>query len=359
MYIMSSNKNLIADAKSVHVMCPSEKAEKDVVLLAHGEGGRLMRRLLRERIVPILGTSSREDATRFPIGVGEIAVTTDSYVVTPLFFPGGDIGSLAVHGTINDLAVAGAEALCITLSLIIEEGLSFETLDRILQSVANAARECGVSVVAGDTKVVPRGAADKLFINTTGVGRFRNGTRLNCESIREGDILLVSGPIGHHGVAILASRENLCLTPEPRSDCAALHQACAVLQDALGGNLRAMRDATRGGVSAVLYEWSEASNKTMKIDESEIPISPEVQGVCELLGLDPLYVANEGTFVAAIAPTSVDLAIEVLRSLRVSKSAKAIGCVLRKQSSPVVIERMLGLLQPVDEPSGAPLPRIC
>jgi hydrogenase expression/formation protein HypE len=328
-------------------------------MLAHGEGGRLMRKLLKERILPILGGPANEDAASFTTRAEELAITTDSYVVSPLFFPGGDIGSLAVYGTINDLAVAGAEALCITLGLILEEGLPLEILDRVLQSVADSARECGVSVVAGDTKVVPRGAADKLFINTTGVGRYRFANRLSSDSIQEGDVLLVSGPIGQHGVAVLAARENLDMSPAPRSDCAALHHACAALQGAIGSDLRAMRDATRGGVSAVLHEWADASHKTMKLVQSKIPVSAEVQGVCELLGLDPLYVANEGTFVVAVAPTVADKAIDALRSLHVSKSAKAIGSVMSKQSSPVVIERMLGVLQPVDEPSGAPLPRIC
>ncbi|MEQ1829509.1 MAG: hydrogenase expression/formation protein HypE [Pirellula sp.] len=356
---MNPSKSLVDEAKPQGLSCPSTVAGTDCVLLAHGEGGRLMRKLLRQRIAPILGTTAVEDAASFSTGAEELAITTDSYVVSPLFFPGGDIGSLAVYGTINDLAVAGAEALCLTLSLIMEEGLSLEILDRVLHSVADAARECGVSVVAGDTKVVPRGAADKLFINTTGVGRYRSLTRLRCDSIQAGDVLLVSGPIGQHGVAVLACRERLELNPEPRSDCAPLHHACAALQSALGSALRTMRDATRGGVSAVLHEWAEASNKTMKLDGSKIPVSVEVQGVCELLGLDPLYVANEGTFLAAVAPTAADMAIEVLRSLAVSKSAKTIGRVLAKQSSPVVIERMLGVLQPVDEPSGAPLPRIC
>ena len=346
-------------AKPLSVICPSQMNGSQCILLAHGEGGRLMRKLLREHIMPILGGSAMEDAASFTTGAEELAITTDSYVVSPLFFPGGDIGSLAVYGTINDLAVAGAEALCITLSLILEEGLALEVLDRVLQSVAGVARECGVSVVAGDTKVVPRGAADKLFINTTGVGRYRFEKRLSSASIQEGDILLVSGPVGQHGVAVLAARESLDMSPAPRSDCAALHHACAALHGALGSDLRAMRDATRGGISAVLHEWADASNKTMKLDESKIPVSDVVRGVCELLGLDPLYVANEGTFVAAVAPTAAAKAIDVLRSLHVSKSAKAIGCIMSKQSSPVVIERMLGVLQPVDEPSGAPLPRIC
>jgi hydrogenase expression/formation protein HypE len=357
---MTNTNNSHPDSgNALYGACPSETAAKNVVLLAHGEGGRLMRKLLRERIIPILGVSSNEDAAHLSTGTSELAITTDSFVVTPLFFPGGDIGSVAVYGSVNDLAVAGAEPLGITLGLIIEEGLPFAVLDRILQSVANAARACGVIVLAGDTKVVPRGAADKIFINTTGVGRFRTPRRLSCESIQVGDALLVSGPIGNHGVAVLAARENLSLTPEPRSDSAPLHLACAALHDALGTDLRAMRDATRGGVSAVLHEWSEVSAKTMMIDESKIPVSAVTRGVCELLGLDPLYVANEGTFVAVVAPASIDLALNVLHSQGVSELACHIGHVLIRQSSPVVIERMLGRLQTVDEPSGSPLPRIC
>jgi hydrogenase expression/formation protein HypE len=344
---------------SPNIACPSGSSEADCVLLAHGEGGRLMRKLLRDRILPILGAPAVEDAASFLGAPGKLAITTDSYVVSPLFFPGGDIGSMAVYGTVNDLAVSGAETICLTLSLILEEGLSLNILDRVLHSIALAAKECGVPIVAGDTKVVPRGAADKLFINTTGVGRYRSKSRLSCTSIQEGDVLIVSGPIGQHGIAVLASRENLGLNPEPRSDSATLQLSCSALQDALGCDLRTMRDATRGGVSAVLHEWAEASNKTMKLDECKIPVASDVQAVCELLGLDPLYVANEGTFVAAVAPTAVDQAMKTLRSQPVSAAAQVIGHVLQKQFSPVVVERMLGVLQPIDEPSGAPLPRIC
>jgi hydrogenase expression/formation protein HypE len=339
--------------------CPTERANGDCILLAHGEGGRLMRQLLRERIVPILGTSTVEDAGRIPTDAGELAITTDGFVVSPLFFPGGDIGSLAVFGTVNDLAVAGADPLCITLGLIIEEGLPLDQLDRILSSIAAAAKECEVRVVAGDTKVVPRGAADKLFINTAGVGRYRDVSRLSCQRIQVGDVLIVSGPIGQHGIAVLAARENLNLHPEPQSDSASLRMACAALHNELGHDLRAMRDATRGGVSAVLHEWAEASSTTLKLDENKLPVTATTRGVCELLGLDPLYVANEGTFVAAVKPAAQKRALEVLRSLSVSAQAQVIGTVIAKRSSPVVIERMLGSLQPVDEPTGAPLPRIC
>lgn len=356
---MTHNDHHHFPAGHVASSCPTERLNSDCILLAHGEGGRLMRQLLRDRITPILGTTTTEDAVRIAVDARELALTTDSFVVSPLFFPGGDIGSLAVYGTVNDLSVAGADPICLTLGLIIEEGLPLKQLDRILMSIAAAAQSCRVSVVAGDTKVVPRGAADQLFINTTGVGRFRAASRLSCESIQADDVLIVSGPIGQHGIAILAAREKLNLHPEPRSDSASLHMACAELHRELGADLRAMRDATRGGLSAVLHEWSDASGMTMKLDESKLPVDSTTRGVCELLGLDPLYVANEGTFVAAVKPAALNRALQVLRSFPVSAKAQAIGTVIAKLRSPVVIERLLGSLQPVDEPAGAPLPRIC
>ena len=318
-----------------------------------------MRQLLRERIVPILGVNTLSDAAICGPVAGAVVVTTDSFVVTPLFFPGGDIGSLAVCGTVNDLAVAGADPQWLTLSLIIEEGLPLALLERVVCSVAEAARLCDVQIVAGDTKVVPRGAADQLFINTSGVGVKRHSAELSSAALRPSDVLLVSGPIGQHGIAVLVAREQLALTPLPVSDCAPLHIACATLQDELGEDLRAMRDATRGGVSAVLHEWSEASGMTMKLNESLLPVSSEVRGACELLGLDALYVANEGTFVAAVAPHAVARAIAALHSVPVSSQACVIGEVIERGNSAVVVERLFGRLHPVDEPSGSPLPRIC
>lgn len=318
-----------------------------------------MRKLLQERIVPILGGSTLSDAADCGPVDGCVVVSTDSFVVAPLFFPGGDIGSLAVCGTVNDLAVSGAKPLWLTLSLIIEEGLPLTLLERVVRSVAETAGQCDVQVIAGDTKVVPRGAADQLFINTTGIGVKRLSNELSCTALRPGDVLLVSGPIGQHGIAVLVAREQLSLTPMPVSDCAPLHVACTALQDELGVDLRAMRDATRGGVSAVLHEWSEASGTTMKLTESLLPISPAVRGACELLGLDALYVANEGTFVAAVAPHAVDRAIAALHAVQVSSQATVIGEVIERSNSAVVIERLFGRLHPVDEPSGAPLPRIC
>jgi hydrogenase expression/formation protein HypE len=289
---------------------------------------------------------------------GELAFTTDSFVVSPLFFPGGDIGTLAVYGTINDLAVAGARPRWISLSLILEEGLSMRILDRVLASVANAARECGVTVVTGDTKVVPRGAVDKLFINTSGIGEFVLARYTGPESLRPDDELLVSGPIGRHGVAIMAAREQLDFQPCPESDCAPLVSAVDALRQAKIP-VKAMRDATRGGVAAVLYEWAAACDATMAVEEQRLPITGEVRGICELLGLDPLHVANEGTMVVAVPSGCAEAAIQAMHSVNVSSKAAIIGRVQPKVLSPVLVQRGLGRFRPLDEPVGAPLPRIC
>lgn len=332
------------------------------ITLAHGEGGRLMRELLRDRILPRFSAGERgvpEDAVRLPPVAGDLALTTDSYVVSPLFFPGGDIGSLAVTGTVNDLVVSGAKPFYLTLSLIIEEGLPIPVLDKILESVATTARRIGVDVVAGDTKVVPRGVADGLFVNTTGVGMLPARDPVGGVTIVAGDELVVTGPIGRHGIAILCAREELQLEPPPRSDCGSLLAAANRLRDALGNRLRAMRDATRGGVAAVLHEWSEACGLTLSIRESDLPVSGDVRGACELLGLDPLHVANEGTMLVAVAKGAGRQAVELLRDLPGCEQASLIGKVTSRQSSPVTVERMLGILQPLDEPLGAPLPRIC
>lgn len=344
----------------VQLNCPVAVSDGECVSLAHGEGGRLMRKLLREHVTTRLGMPQVwDDAAALKLSSLDIAVTTDSFVVSPLFFPGGDIGSLSVYGTVNDLAVSGARPIALTLAMILEEGLPIADLVRIVDSVYGAALRCGVSIVAGDTKVVPCGAADKVFLNTTGFGVMRPGPRLCLANIRTGDRIIVSGPIGRHGIAVMASRENLGLTPAPTSDSAPLHEACQALHAALGADLRSMRDATRGGVSAVLHEWSEATATSIKLIEANLPVSPDVRGACELLGLDPLYVANEGTFVAAVARDSAPRALAVLQSLEVTSGARLIGEVIPQLGAPVVIERLLGSLHPVDEPAGAPLPRIC
>jgi len=332
------------------------------VTLVHGEGGRLMRRLIRERILPRFdGRALNElgDAARLESVEGRLAVTTDSFVVSPLFFPGGDIGSLAVHGTVNDLAVAGARPLWLTLSLILEEGLPLSVLEAVLESVAQAARETNVAVVTGDTKVVPRGAADGLFLNTTGIGQLIDPVPPGPTALGEGDELLVTGPVGRHGIAVLSARESFGFEPPPRSDSAPLVRVAETLRAALGPRVRAMRDATRGGVAAVLHEWAEASGHSLRVVERDVPVSADVRGACELLGLDPLHVANEGTMVVAVEPGAGDAAVAALQGIPESCGSARIGRVTRRGLAPVTVERMLGPEQILDDPAGAPLPRIC
>lgn len=341
--------------------CPAPRdGFDDRVLLAHGEGGAAMRRLIAERILPrLMGTDAvLDDAVVLPPIDGQPVLTTDAFVVSPLFFPGGDIGSLCVFGTVNDLVVRGAEPLWLTLTLILEEGLPLTVLDRVLDSIANSARRCGVSVVAGDTKVVPRGAADGLFITTTGLGRLCQLSPAGPSTLQSGDRLIVTGPIGRHGIAVLSAREQLGFDPPPQSDCAPLIDAVrSVLTQGL--RPRAMRDATRGGVCAVLHEWSRDCGLTLVIDESLVPLTADVRGACELLGLDPLHVANEGTMMIAVAPADADLAVTALRGVAGCERAAIVGEVRSKSVAPVVVRRSLGREQPLIEPSGAPLPRIC
>ena len=262
-------------------------------------------------------------------------------------------------GTVNDLAVAGAEPVWLTLSLIIEEGFGISEFDRILDSIADASRECGVQVIAGDTKVVPRGAADGLFINTTGIGRIREPKPAGAANLLEDETdVIVSAPIGLHGVAILCEREQLGFEPRPVSDCRPLHHMTAALHRRLGENLVAMRDATRGGVAAVLHEWAEASSLAIRIDESALPLSEATRGVCETLGLDPLFLACEGTFVAAVRRTSTADALETLQEFPFGGEARVIGSVIDRKLSPVLVRRVSGIDQPLDEPLTL-LPRIC
>jgi hydrogenase expression/formation protein HypE len=334
---------------------------EDVILLAHGEGARLTRRLIRDEVLvafdnPFLRRLG--DGAQLPELAGELVVSTDGYVVTPLFFPGGDIGRLAVHGTVNDLAVCGAEPLYLTLGLIVEEGLTRETLRRVLRSAAEAARACGVTVVAGDTKVVPRGAADGLFLHTTGIGRQRPGVDLGPHRVRPGDVVLVSGTIGDHGLAVLAAREGLLGGADLVSDTAALHGLVAQLL-ASGADVHFLRDPTRGGVSAVLHELAEAASVAVQIDESAVPLSGAARGACELLGLDPLYIANEGKLVAVVASQSAAAALACLRGHPLGTCSACVGEVLEGPAGDIYVRGLLGHLRVLDEPSGAPLPRIC
>jgi hydrogenase expression/formation protein HypE len=320
-----------------------------------------MRQLIEKTILPELDNDflrAGNDAASLPACAGALAMTTDSFVVSPLFFPGGDIGSLAVYGTVNDLAVTGAAPRWISLALILEEGLELSALVKVLRSVAVAARRCNIQVVTGDTKVVPRGAADRLFINTTGLGEFVVTPPLGASALQVGDELIVTGPIGQHGIAVMVAREGLDFEPPPQSDSGPLANAVGALQQA-GVPVRSLRDATRGGLGAVFFEWSEASGTTIAIEEQLLPISAEVRGACELLGLDPIHVANEGTMLVAVPPGQASRAIDVLKTVPETSQSAYIGRIERRGLAAVVIERGARQRLPLDEPVGAPLPRIC
>ncbi len=343
--------------------CPvpiDEQSER--ISLAHGEGARLSRRLIAERILPRFAspdaTHFQDAATVTTVGC-RLAICTDSHTVSPMFFPGGDLGSLAVFGTVNDLAVAGSHPRWLTLSLIIEEGLPISVLERILDSVSEAARQCRVRIVAGDTKVVPRGAADGLYLNTSGVGELIDPVPPGPCAIRVGDQILVSGPVGQHGIAVLSVREGYFFDSAPLSDSGSVIEQVVALRDSVGPHIRAMRDATRGGVSAVLHEWATECQQSFVLSESAVPLTEAVRGACELLGLDPLYVASEGMIVVAVDPEYASEAVCALRSVKGCEQAAVIGEVTTRGICPVSIRRVLGTPQPLDEPSGAPLPRIC
>jgi len=341
--------------------CPvSVSAQSDCVTLAHGEGGRLMRQLLDRVIHPSLGITPRfADAACVELTSSKLAFSTDSYVVSPLFFPGGDIGTLSVYGTCNDLAVSGAVPRWLSLSLILEEGLPLPVLEKVLQSVGKAALECQIQIVTGDTKVVRHGEADGIFLNTTGIGELIDPVPPGPEALQMDDVLIVSGPIGRHGIAILAAREQLDFHPAPASDGATLFPAVQALRDAIGSEVRALRDATRGGVAATLHEWAIASGKTIFVEEKRIPVDAITRSACELLGLEPLHLACEGTMVLAVASSHAEKAVSILRSVQVSREAAIIGAVRSRAITPVIIRRTLGREQSLDESTGAPLPRIC
>lgn len=330
-----------------------------LVTMAHGGGGTRMQELLSETVFPLLGGSAAEaeDAAVLDLEGGRIAFTTDSFVVQPLFFPGGDIGKLAVCGTVNDLAMRGAKPLYLSLGLIIEEGLPFETLEKALSSVAEWAGRAGVRVVAGDTKVVERGKADGLFINTAGVGVVPEGRDVSITGASPGDTLLINGHIGDHGVAVMTEREGFRFESGVVSDCAPLNALTEAMLAA--GRVGAMRDATRGGLGAVLKEMAAASGVAIEIEEEKLPIREGVRAVCELLGFDPLYVANEGKLVASVPSADETAVLEVMRSVEEGRDSVAIGRVTDGKPGEVVMVTKLGSRRLIRMPSGEQLPRIC
>jgi hydrogenase expression/formation protein HypE len=333
----------------------------DKILLGHGSGGRLSHELIRHLFLPALAnpTLARlDDQAVVEINGVRLAFTTDTFVVSPLFFPGGDIGALAVHGTINDLAMGGARPLCLSAAFILEEGLPMETLSRVVQSLRQAAAEAGVQVVTGDTKVVERGAADGLFINTSGIGLVPEGVHLSADRARPGDRVLLSGSIGDHGIAVLAQREGLALEGSVESDTASLHALVAGVLEATGG-VRCLRDPTRGGLASTLNEIAQQSAVGMTIDERAIPVREEVKGACELLGLDPLFVANEGKLAAIVEAVAAEDALAAMRRHPLGERAELIGTVTSGEAGVVQMRTTLGTTRIVDMLTGDPLPRIC
>jgi len=331
------------------------------VQLAHGGGGRAMAQLLERLFLPAFANpalAERHDGARLELDGARLAFSTDSYVVSPLFFPGGDIGALAVNGTVNDLAMCGARPLYLSAGFIVEEGFALATLERVVASMRAAAAAAGVELVTGDTKVVERGKADGLFINTAGIGRIVAPAPVAPRRVRPGDVVLLSGDLGRHGVAVMAAREALGLRTSIASDCAPLAAPVLALIEA-GCDLSCLRDLTRGGLASALVEIAETAGVEIALEERAIPVRDEVRAVCELLGLDPVYVANEGRFVAFVAPAHAERALEVLRAHEVSGGACAIGSVRAGAGGRVVMTSSIGGRRVVDMLSGEQLPRIC
>ena len=334
----------------------------DRILLAHGGGGQLSDELIRHHILPTFKNDTLAelaDSAKLNLASNLVCFTTDSYVVKPLFFNGGDIGKLAVCGTVNDLAVAGSKPVALALSLIIEEGFEFELLEKILASISKAARQNEVSIVTGDIKTVEVGAADKIFINTAGIGVRLTGVDLGFNRIAAGDKIIINGTMGDHGMTIISQREGIKFQSKLKSDCAGLVELiCQLLKDTSG--VKFMRDPTRGGLAATLNEISKGSGLSIEIREADVPINPTVQAAADMLGFDVLTIANEGKFVAIVSPESADNCLNICRNNRLGKKASIIGEVVQTRDVPMVeIETKIGGKRIVQMPYGRELPRIC
>jgi hydrogenase expression/formation protein HypE len=336
------------------------------ITMAHGGGGRAMRELIERLIVPAFQNpllAGLEDQARIDLrGLAEcgdrLAFTTDSYVVSPLFFPGGDIGTLAICGTVNDLAMSGAVPLFLSCGLIIEEGLPTSELERVLASMSTLARQCSVQVVTGDTKVVNRGAADRLFINTAGVGMIATGVNISAARARPGDAIIVNGTLGDHGVAILVARNELDLHADIASDCQPLHGLVQAMLKACP-DIHCLRDATRGGLATVLNEFAASSNVGMRLHDHALPLKAEVRGACEMLGLDVLYMANEGKLVAVVPREAADAVLAAMRAHPAGVDSAIVGEVLAEPAGHVILNTLFGGERVVDMLVGEQLPRIC
>jgi hydrogenase expression/formation protein HypE len=335
--------------------------DSEQILLGHGSGGKLTARLIEQTVLPALRNpilEALDDQAVLPVERGRLAFTTDSYVVTPIFFPGGDIGELAVNGTVNDLAVGGARPLWLSLAFILEEGLLLSELERVVASVRRAAERSGVTVVTGDTKVVGKGSGDKLFINTSGIGVVPDGVTLGSARVRAGDAILVSGSVGDHGIAILSARERLGLEGDLASDTAPLHELCAAILEAFP-DVHAMRDPTRGGVAATLVEIATRRKLGVEVDERAVPVKDVVRGACELLGLDPLLVANEGKLVVFVPEEGAERVLAAMQAHPLGRQSARIGRVVAGHPGFVRLITPVGGERILDLPFGEALPRIC
>ncbi len=336
--------------------------DKDLILLGHGSGGKLSYKLLEDLIIPTLSgmpAAGQNDAAVLLQNGERLAFTTDSYVVDPIFFSGGNIGDLAINGTVNDLAMVGAQPFAISVGLILEEGFSRKELEQILFSMRDAAGKAGVSIVAGDTKVVPRGKVDRIFINTSGIGVFRHSLSISGADAKVGDKILINGTIGDHGIAVMAKREGLDLEMDIASDCAPLNTLVSELLEEAGESIHVLRDPTRGGVATTLKEIALQSEVTLTLNEETLPLKGAVKGVCAVLGLDPLYVANEGKLLAFVAPDVAEQVLERMKRHPLGRDAAIIGEVTSVGNGRVQMETLVGGMRAVEMLSGEQLPRIC
>ena len=353
----------MADVKTFNLSCPVPRVADDRIVLAHGGGGRLTHQLIEKIFIPAFANDAleqRHDGAVIPVNGARLAFTTDSFVVRPLLFPGGNIGDLAINGTVNDLAMCGARPLYLSAGFILEEGLEMETLRAVVNSMRAAAAKGSVKLVTGDTKVVDKGKGDGIFVNTSGIGVIEPHVQrsISPASVQPGDAVIVSGDLGRHGIAILSVREGLEFESPILSDCANVWPAVETLLSA-GIEVHCLRDLTRGGLATTLNEIASDRNVCIKLEEALIPVNEVVQGACEILGLDPLYVANEGRFAAFVPASQADAALSILRSTEVSQGAVQVGRVEESPGRTVVLQSRIGGNRVVDMLSGEQLPRIC
>lgn len=342
-------------------VCPAPIADREQIILGHGSGGKLTAELIQKVFLPAFANpflSRLDDQAVVEINGARLALTTDSFVVSPLFFPGGDIGSLAVNGTINDLATSGARPLYIAAAFILEEGFGLDELGRVVESMRRAAASGSVLLVTGDTKVVNRGHGDKVFITTTGLGVVERPVRISADQARPGDKVIVSGSVGDHGIAVMSKRENLEFEGVVESDCAALHTLVQAMLDT-GGDIHCLRDPTRGGLATTLNEFASRSRVGIELQESRIPVRESVKGACEILGLDPLYVANEGKMVAIVSADAAEIVLKAMRDHPLGREAQLIGEVVSTHPGRVLARTEIGGTRLLDMLVGEQLPRIC